>query len=130
MFLLAAIVRSSTQHTHLGERDVVLRHFALPVLHQLFAELLVERAGVRQEPGGEQDVADEPVDLRLEALAGGRPANLLARQPVDQRRRHVHLAPTSVRVVHQCLHRQPAAAVVMLPSTPVQPNYLLCWPSE
>ena len=85
--------------THLRERNVVLRHFSLPVLLQLFAEFLVERTGVRQEPGGEEDVANEPIDLCLEALARRSPSDLLARQTVNQRCCHVHLASTSVRIV-------------------------------
>ena len=113
-------VGSDVARTHLREWNVVLRHFSLPVLHQLFAELLVERTGVRQEAGSQEDIADEAIDLRLEALAGCRPPDLLARQPVDQRRRHVHLASACVRIIHQRLQQQQFAAVTLL-SAPVNP---------
>ena len=51
-------------------------HLLLPQLQQEAAVLLVKGAGVRQEAAGQEDVAHQVFDLRLEPGAAVRPADL------------------------------------------------------
>lgn len=55
------------------------RHFFLPGVLQKVPEVLVEGTGIGKEACGQQDVADQAIDLFLESLPGRGPTNLTQR---------------------------------------------------
>eukprot|EP01136_Pigoraptor_vietnamica_P000134 Opistho-1_new@25059 len=85
------------------ERHAAALQFALPLVEERRAEVLVEGPAVRQERRREHDVADEAPDLVRKRLALQRPALLLAAEAIDERRRRLHLAAACVGVVLQVL---------------------------
>mmetsp|Transcript_23991 Transcript_23991/g.78014 ORF Transcript_23991/g.78014 Transcript_23991/m.78014 type:complete len:463 (+) Transcript_23991:3039-4427(+) len=88
----------------LGDRDAAVDAVAREVaLEEELAELLVERAEVRDEGGGERAVAGEALDGVVKLLRLRGPALFLASEGVDQSVGAVHLLLRRRRVILEAL---------------------------